>query len=202
MTKKSTNKPVADKAAGIDACVARFCSGLDETTRAVLMINLRSIPQFIQRVAEDTVLEKQRKRQIDKVRTNAARLVSDLDELDEEARLYVAYCMAGGDPGAEHGYDRSVDELRALEPLISLKNFLRAMSTAKASQLPFRWKERPELLLAADMVKAFNVAGVDVAGLDDGIAAECFYALAEAAGLDPRENARYWITKAKASDYI
>lgn len=202
--KKATKKAPAKKAGDfeIEACITRHCKGLDDPTRATLLLSLRSIPIFVRKLADESMLEKDRKRQLEKVRTNAVRLVTALDELDEEARLYAAYCMTGGDPGAEQNYDRTVAELRSLSSLIETKNHLRALATAKESGLPFRWKERPELLIAADLITALSSADVSVVESNTGVAAECFYAIAYVAGIETSDDARYWIKKALASPYV
>ena len=186
----------------IEACVSRHYKKLDSEQRVALLVSLRAIPVFVRRHIDSVVLEKERKRQIDKVRTNAVRLVTALDELDREARDYVAYCMMSGDPEAEEGYERIMAELRSLTHLIDLTNHLRSMATAKPDKLPFQWNERPELLIAADLVNALRIAGIDVSTADNGAAADCFYAVADAARIEPKQNARYWLKKALCSPYV
>ena len=143
------------------------------------------------------MLEKDRKRKVDKVRTNALRLQTAIDELDEESFEYVAYCMTGGDACAPRNARRRLSELKARNPLRDAVAHLQRIAAIRSKALPAQEiKLRPEQWIAGDVVNALTYAELPATAADTGIAADCFRAIAKEAGIGVSESPRYWIAKA------
>lgn len=172
---------------------------MDSHARLVLRIRLASIAPQVAAYMAGIEDEKARKRQMQKVRTNALRLKTAIDELDEDAREYVAYCMAGGATSAPRDARRRSQELRSGPQLLEMLKRLERIAAADQRKLPAQEvKVRPEFWIAGPIVEALADAGIPVTASDTGPAADCFRAVAAEAGIEISESPRYWINLAKA----
>lgn len=201
--KRISSKPPANKVGGIDGILATHARDLDPRVHAVLRVRLVSIAPAVRHYAAGLLLEKDRKRNVDKVRTNALRLQTAIDELDEDSFEYVAYCMTGGDASEPRNTRRRLSELKARNPLRDAVAHLERIAAIQSKALPAQEiKVRPEQWIAGEVVNALTYAGLPATASDTGIAADCFRAIAEEAGIDVSESPRYWIQKAKDNPEI
>jgi hypothetical protein len=182
----------------IAAVVGKHGHRLDEAGRRVFAILLRSIGPGISEYATAISGEKARKRKVEKVRSDASRLLAAIKLLDDEdAFEFVGYALLDGDLTLPLGAARRKVELRSRRGMKDLMEALRRVSDMRSDDLPPQViKFRPELLIACDVVKALNQVGLPTTASDTGVAADCFRAVAVAAGIG-NTNAKYWLREAK-----
>lgn len=169
----------------------------DKKKRKVLLVELNSIAPFIPNYVKGLAIEKERKRSLAKVKTNALRLLEALSELDQDAYDFSGGHLFAGDPT-----DRGA-QLRSLEPMHALVSACEAISALDVNKLPAQsLKVRPEMLIASGIVAALRRAGIDPSEADTGFAADCFREITRQARVSATDTPKYWLNRAKKTPEI
>lgn len=176
----------------IAACV-RKVAGLTDQQRTVLILELQgaALPMAPDLVPSDS--EKDRQRAVGSLRTHVQKLQKILAVLDDDAREYVADIAAGGSDGD----DVLARNARAFDAHAALKGFETVLWRLSRvdKPTPSAFKMRREMLIAEGVMSALHRAGLPTTAADTGVAADCFRAVAEYAGVSTSDSPRYWLAK-------
>lgn len=179
----------------ISDCVGRI-KGLTPKQRMILTIMLQGAALPLPLADGPTEGEKDRQRAVDKVITHAKRLRDAIANLDPDSRDYVGNVAISGD---DDPLARNRNALKSYASLRELDCVLKRLG-GLTKPYPPPYIVRREIVIASGVIEALELFGLPCGVSDTNLAAQCFRAVAQYAGVEVADSPRHWLKVAKAKD--